>query len=108
LISSPLEHFQAKWEPVRRPEMRQNKEIERFHDSTQHESALSGQSQKAKGRRNAGLFVFANESKPAFAFAQRLACQPKPAASAGEGWSGRRESNPRMQLGKLLWRVLFQ
>jgi hypothetical protein len=40
---APLEHFQAKWEPVRRPEMRQNKEIERFHDSTQHESALARQ-----------------------------------------------------------------
>jgi len=35
-----LEHFQAKWEPVRRPEMRQLKEIERFRDSTQTESAL--------------------------------------------------------------------
>jgi hypothetical protein len=41
LISIPLEHFQAKWEPVRRPEMRQLKEIERFRDSTQTESALS-------------------------------------------------------------------
>jgi hypothetical protein len=36
-----LEHFQAKWEPVRRPEMRQLKEIERFRDSTQTESALA-------------------------------------------------------------------
>jgi hypothetical protein len=35
-----LEHFPAKWEPVRRPEMRQLKEIERFRDSTQTESAL--------------------------------------------------------------------
>jgi hypothetical protein len=37
---SQLEHFQAKWEPVRRPEMRQFKEIERFRDPTQTESAL--------------------------------------------------------------------
>jgi hypothetical protein len=41
IASVDLEHFQAKWEPVRRPEMRQLKEIERFRDSTQTESALS-------------------------------------------------------------------
>jgi hypothetical protein len=35
-----LEHFQAKWKPVRRPEMRQNKKTVRFHDSPLIESAL--------------------------------------------------------------------
>jgi hypothetical protein len=29
-----LEQFQAKWKPVRRPEMRQNNEIEQLHVST--------------------------------------------------------------------------
>ena len=28
-----LEHFQAKWKPVRRPKMRQIKQLERFRDS---------------------------------------------------------------------------
>jgi hypothetical protein len=36
-----IEHFQAKWKPVRRPEMRQLKEIERIRDSIQTESALA-------------------------------------------------------------------
>jgi hypothetical protein len=27
-----LEHFQAKWRPVRRPEIRPTKKLERFHD----------------------------------------------------------------------------
>jgi len=29
-----FKHFQAKWKPVCRPEMRQIKKIERFHHST--------------------------------------------------------------------------
>ena len=49
LIVTELKHFQAKarpeldpgWVPVRRPEMRQNKTMERFQDSAQHESTPS-------------------------------------------------------------------
>ena len=36
-----LEHFQAKWTPVRRPEMRPIKHLERFPDSHQTGSALA-------------------------------------------------------------------
>jgi hypothetical protein len=34
LPTTGLEHSQAKWKPVRHPEMRQNNKIERFHDSS--------------------------------------------------------------------------
>jgi hypothetical protein len=48
-LATRIEHFQAKWEPVRRPEMRQLKEIERFRDSTQTESALSPSAPQSLG-----------------------------------------------------------
>ena len=35
-----LEHFRAKWEPVRVKEMRPNKNLERFHDSIKLGTAL--------------------------------------------------------------------
>jgi len=35
-----IEHFQEKWTPVFRPEMRQNKELERFRDSKNGENPL--------------------------------------------------------------------
>ncbi|MCZ4075132.1 hypothetical protein [Agrobacterium sp. LMR679] len=38
-----LEHFQEKWTPVFRPEMRQNKELECFRDSKKSEKTLTGQ-----------------------------------------------------------------
>ncbi|WP_307159444.1 hypothetical protein [Rhizobium paknamense] len=31
-----IEHFQEKWEPVFRPEMRKNKELEHFNVSVKH------------------------------------------------------------------------
>jgi hypothetical protein len=37
-----LERFQAKWIPVRVKKTRQNKKIERVHDSIQSERALAG------------------------------------------------------------------
>ncbi|CVI61198.1 conserved hypothetical protein [Agrobacterium deltaense NCPPB 1641] len=36
----PLEHFQEKWNPVFRPEMRQNKELECFRGSKKSEKTL--------------------------------------------------------------------
>jgi len=35
-----LEQFQEKWEPVFRPELRKNKEIEHFHDSEKNGDAV--------------------------------------------------------------------
>jgi hypothetical protein len=35
----PLEQFQEKWKPVFRPELRENKEMERFHDSEKNGNA---------------------------------------------------------------------
>jgi hypothetical protein len=57
-----LEHFQAKWEPVRRPEMRQLKEIERFRDSTQTESALASDTWRmATSQQPITIKVYANQ-----------------------------------------------
>jgi dethiobiotin synthetase len=39
-VQAGLEHFQQKWEPVLRPEMRKNKELEPFHDSVLNGNAL--------------------------------------------------------------------
>jgi hypothetical protein len=36
----PIEHFQAKWTPVRVKKMRENKKLEPFHVSMKHEKAL--------------------------------------------------------------------
>jgi len=40
LTDERFEHFQEKWIPVFRPEMRQNKELERFRDSKKSGNTL--------------------------------------------------------------------
>ena len=40
-LDSLLEQFQRKWEPVSRPELRQNKEIKRVFDPIKNENASS-------------------------------------------------------------------
>jgi hypothetical protein len=79
-----LEHFQAKWEPVRRPEMRQNKKIERFHDSTQHESALVTRASarfpqtRSYGKRSPGTQEFGGGELEGFDKDAARSCRVRP------------------------------
>jgi hypothetical protein len=89
-----LEQFQEKWEPVFRPELRKDKEIEHFRDSKKNGNALAfGRAETAvehwsssrdMDRILPNLWAFVRPSIPDFRRIGYLRCENGLAAPAGQ------------------------